>query len=135
AGGDKRGMQSAALFIVRKEGGYEGGNDRYVDIRVDEHPSPIEELERILKIYDMTLLSREDLSNLYPIGGPIAKRIQGVLHDLGFLKEVSFSDDWTSEAEAALQEWTNTENFENKWVDGKIWKSVLDYLFEQWERR
>ncbi|MFW9933079.1 MAG: DUF1028 domain-containing protein [Candidatus Thorarchaeota archaeon] len=135
AGGDKRGMQSAALFIVRKEGGYEGGNDRYVDIRVDEHPSPIEELERILKIYDMTLLSREDLSNLYNIGGPIAKRIQGVLHDLGFLKEVSFSDDWTSEAEAALQEWTNTENFENKWVDGKIWKSVLDYLFEQWERR
>ncbi|MFW9920696.1 MAG: putative peptidoglycan binding domain-containing protein [Candidatus Thorarchaeota archaeon] len=39
------------------------------------------------------------------------------------------------QAEAALQEWTNTENFENKWVDGKIWKSVLDYLFEQWERR
>ncbi len=135
AGGDRRGMQSAALFVVRTEGGYEGGNDRYVDVRVDEHPRPIEELERIFKIYDMTLLSREDVSNLYPIGGPIATRIQGVLYDLGFLKEVSFDQDWTQEAEAALQEWTNTNNFENKYVEGKIWKSVLDYLFEQWQNR
>lgn len=135
AGGDRRGMQSAALFVVRKEGGYEGGNDRYVDVRVDEHPSPIEELERIFKIYDMTLLSREDLLNLYPIGGPIAKRIQGVLYDLGFLDMVSFTEDWTPEAEGALQEWTNTNNFENKYVQGKIWKSVLDHLFEQWQKR
>ncbi len=135
AGGDRRGMQSAALFVVRKEGGYEGGNDRYVDVRVDEHPRPIEELERIFKIYDMTLLSREDPSNLYPIGGPIATRMQGVLYDLGFLKEVSFDQEWPSEAEAALQEWTNTNNFENKYVEGKIWKSVLDHLFEQWQNR
>ncbi len=135
AGGDKRGMQSAALFVVRKEGGYEGGNDRYVDVRVDDHPSPIEELERIFNIYDMTLLSREDPTYLYPISGPIANRIQGILHDLGFLKEVSLNNDWTSEAEDALQEWTNTNNFENKYVSGKIWKSVLDYLFEQWEHR
>lgn len=135
AGGDRRGMQSAAILVVRKEGGYEGGNDRYVDVRVDEHVSPIEELERVFAVYDMTLLSREDPSNLYPIGGPIATRIQGVLADLGYLKDVFLTDDWTPEAQAALQEWTNTENFENKYVEGKIWKSVADYLFEQWENR
>ena len=135
AGGDKRGMQSAAILVVRKEGGYEGGNDRYVDVSVDEHVSPIEELERVFAIYDMTLLSREDPSHLYTIEGPIANRMQGVLVDLGYLKEVSGTDEWTQEAQAALQEWTNTENFENKWVDGKIWKSVMDYLFKQWENR
>ncbi len=135
AGGDKRGMQSAAILVVRKEGGYEGGNDRYVDVRIDEHVSPIEELERVFAIYDMTLLSREDPSHLYPIVGSIAIRMQGVLVDLGYLKEVSVTDDWTQEAQAALQEWTNTENFENKWVDGKIWKSVMDYLFKQWDER
>jgi uncharacterized Ntn-hydrolase superfamily protein len=133
AGDDKRGMQSAAILVVRKEGGYEGGNDRLVDVRVDEHASPIEELERVFSVYDMTLLSREDPSNLFPIDGPVAQRMQSILHDFGYLKEVSLDDYWTPEASVALQEWTNTENFENKWVEGKIWKSVLDYLFKQWE--
>jgi len=48
AGGDKRGRQSAALLVVRKGGGYAGLNDRYIDIRVDDHPKPIQELKRLL---------------------------------------------------------------------------------------
>ena len=51
AGGDKRGKQSAALLIVRKDGGYAGWNDRYVDIRVEDNEKPIEELERLLKLH------------------------------------------------------------------------------------
>ncbi len=47
AGGDKRGMQSAALLVVREGWGYGGLNDRFRDIRVDEHEQPIEELERV----------------------------------------------------------------------------------------
>ncbi len=133
AGGDRRGMQSAAILVVRKGGGYEGGNDRYVDVRVDEHPAPIAELERIFKIYDMTLLSREAPSNLMPISGPIARKIRSALAALGYLKEGSAKDDWDSSAQTALQEWTNTNNFENKYVEGKIWKSVLDFMAEQWE--
>jgi uncharacterized Ntn-hydrolase superfamily protein len=137
AGGDKRGMQSAALFVVRKAGGYEGGNDRYVDIRVDEHPSPIEELERIFKIYDMILLSREDPSNLIEISGTVANKLQVMLRDLGFLDTKQVRDTWHTSAHDALQDWTNTENFENKadvYEENKIWKSVLDYLTEQWEQ-
>ena len=48
AGGDKRGRQSAALVVVRRFGGYASANDRYIDIRVEDHPKPIEELARLL---------------------------------------------------------------------------------------
>ncbi len=50
-GGDKRGQQSAALLVVRKNGGYGGFNDRYIDIRVDDAEKPIEELNRLLDIH------------------------------------------------------------------------------------
>jgi uncharacterized Ntn-hydrolase superfamily protein len=49
-GGDTRGQQSAALLVVREGGGYGGFNDRYIDLRVDDHEKPIEELHRLLKI-------------------------------------------------------------------------------------
>jgi uncharacterized Ntn-hydrolase superfamily protein len=48
AGGDKRGKQSAAIYIVRERGAPGGLGDRYIDLRVDDHASPVEELGRIL---------------------------------------------------------------------------------------
>ena len=51
AGGDKRGMQSAALLIVREGWGYGGTNDRFRDLRVDDHAEPIKELKRIYAIH------------------------------------------------------------------------------------
>jgi uncharacterized Ntn-hydrolase superfamily protein len=51
AGGDRRGMQSAALLIVREGWGYAGLNDRYRDLRVDDHPEPIAELQRIYELH------------------------------------------------------------------------------------
>ena len=51
AGGDKRGRQSAALLVVREGWGYGGLTDRFRDLRVDDHPSPIKELERIYFIH------------------------------------------------------------------------------------
>ncbi|MFW9891461.1 MAG: DUF1028 domain-containing protein [Candidatus Thorarchaeota archaeon] len=127
AGGDRRGMQSAAIFVVREEGGYEGGNDRYVDVRVDEHPSPIEELERIFKIYDMTMLSREDPNTLLKVEGTVSKLIQKALVTLGYLDTVS--DEFSEKVKDSLTEWTNTNNFENKARDdGTIWPSVLEYM-------
>ncbi len=50
AGGDSRGKQSAALLVVREKGGYAGFDDRYVDLRVDDHPEPVKELRRLLTI-------------------------------------------------------------------------------------
>ncbi len=51
AGGDKRGRQSAALYIVKEKAGYAGFNDRMLDLRVDDHADPIQELKRILKVH------------------------------------------------------------------------------------
>jgi uncharacterized Ntn-hydrolase superfamily protein len=51
AGGDKRGKQSAALYVVRKQGGFLQGNDRYIDLRVDDHSEPVAELTRLLDIH------------------------------------------------------------------------------------
>ncbi|MFH1689632.1 MAG: DUF1028 domain-containing protein [Candidatus Eisenbacteria bacterium] len=51
AGGDSRGMQSAAILIVREGGGYGGYNDVYCDLRVDDHEDPIAELRRIFDMW------------------------------------------------------------------------------------
>ena len=51
AGGDKRGRQAAGLLIVKPEGGYGGGDDRYADLRVEDHPEPILELERVYRVW------------------------------------------------------------------------------------
>ena len=50
AGGDKRGQQSAAILIVRKGAGYAGFDDKLIDLRVDDHATPIAELKRILDL-------------------------------------------------------------------------------------
>jgi uncharacterized Ntn-hydrolase superfamily protein len=54
AGGDKRGKQSAALLVVRKEGGFLGKSDRMTDLRVDDHPDPIPELNRLYGLWERT---------------------------------------------------------------------------------
>lgn len=51
AGGDKRGRQSAALLVVREKGGYGAKNDRYIDLRVEDHTEPIQELSRLLEMH------------------------------------------------------------------------------------
>jgi len=60
AGGDRRGKQSAALLVVRERGGYEGRNDRYIDLRVDDHPDAPAELARLFTVWDTTMLIRTD---------------------------------------------------------------------------
>lgn len=130
-GGDRRGMQSAALYVVRKGGGYRGGNDRWVDLRVDEHPSPIEELRRIFQIYDMTMLSREDPASLLVIEGDVAKGLQ---HDLGVLGYYTgrFTGNWDAVSQAAFSRFLGEHNFENKARDdGKVWPSIVNYLRER----
>jgi len=60
AGGDRRGRQSSALLVVRDRGGYEGRNDRYIDLRVDDHPDAPAELGRLFGVWDDTMLVRTD---------------------------------------------------------------------------
>jgi uncharacterized Ntn-hydrolase superfamily protein len=130
AGGDRRGQQSAALLIVREKGGYEGWTDRYVDLRVDEHPTPIEELKRVFKIYDMTMLSREDPKYLVTIDRDITLQLQRDLKKLGMYSD-SINGVFDDSTKKALSNFIGINNFENKMRDdGRIWKSVLGFLEE-----
>jgi hypothetical protein len=58
-GGDARGRQSAAVLVVRKNAGYLGLTDRYIDLHVEDHPTPIRELKRLLDIRHAQLAAAE----------------------------------------------------------------------------
>jgi uncharacterized Ntn-hydrolase superfamily protein len=127
-GGDRRGLQSAALLIVRKEGGYDRGSDRWVDLRVDDHPSPIEELRRIFGLYDLTLLAREDPATLVRLEGETLGQLQRDLNVLGYLIGPA-SPSWDARVQRSFEKFLGENNFENKSrSDGTAWPSVLGYL-------
>ena len=129
-GGDRRGMQSAALLAVRSGAGY-GGSDRWVDVRVDDHPSPIEELVRIFRLYDLTMLSREDPTTLLRIEGSVASALQHDLSVLGYYTG-RLTGAWDATSQAAFSRFIGEHNFENKQrEDGTVWPSVLAYLKER----
>lgn len=77
-GGDRRGMQSAALLVVRKNGGYLGANDRFIDIRVYDAVDPIAELERLLALHKLHFFPSEtaDLIKLTP---EIVRQLEPIL--------------------------------------------------------
>ncbi|MCI4348866.1 MAG: DUF1028 domain-containing protein [Thermoplasmata archaeon] len=130
-GGDRRGMQSAALLVVREGKGYDGGSDRWIDIRVDDHPSPIEELKRLFRLYDLTLLEREDPATLVSPSPEVARVVQHHLQLLGFYSG-RLSATWDAATAAAFTKFLNENNFEGKArTDGKFWPSVLNHLQER----
>jgi uncharacterized Ntn-hydrolase superfamily protein len=125
AGGDKRGQQSAALLVVREGGGYARFNDRWIDIRVDDHPSPIEELIRIFNVYDVTLLTREDASDVVLLKPDVVRGIQAGLATFG-LYHGPTSGKFDAKTKAAFEAWADVNNYENKLrTDGKIWGSLF----------
>jgi len=63
AGGDSRGKQSASMLVVRKGGGRNYNNDRYIYINVDDNPQPIPELRRLLDM-NLGLLYQEKVGKL-----------------------------------------------------------------------
>ncbi|MFZ0831442.1 MAG: DUF1028 domain-containing protein [Thermoplasmata archaeon] len=127
-GGDRRGMQSAALLVWKERGGYRGGLDRWIDVRVDDHATPIEELDRIFRIYDMTLLSREDPASLRPLDAETVRSVQRSLGVLGYLLGPK-TGMWDAATARAFEKFVAEHNFENKVrTDGTIWPSIVRYL-------
>src|SRR4051794_20597545 len=82
AGGDKRGRQSAALFVVTPDGGYGGGSDVLVDLRVDDHATPIPELTRLLDLHDI-FFGKPDPADALPLEGELAVEVRDRLGRLG----------------------------------------------------
>ena len=112
AGGDSRGEQSAAMYVVKPEGGYDGGNDRWIDVRVDDHERPIDELERVFKLYDVTLLERELPAETSELTGETAVAVQETLAELDIYEQEP-SEPFDSDARDALESFRGLNNFEN----------------------
>ena len=131
AGGDRRGQQSAALLVVRKRGGYGGFNDRWIDVRVDDHPAPIEELIRVFNLYDVTLLNREDPRDVVELTPARLREVQAGLARLGFHKGPA-TGKWDRRTRAAFEAWAGMNNFETKVrKDDRIWGSVYRVFASQ----
>lgn len=77
-GGDKRGMESAALLVVRKNAGYLGLNDRYIDIRVYDDTNPIRELERLYRLHQLYFFTSRP-ADLVPLTPALVKRLEPIL--------------------------------------------------------
>ncbi|MET7969505.1 DUF1028 domain-containing protein [Micromonospora sp. NPDC005305] len=120
AGGDRRGRQSAALFVVRRHGGYAGTGDELVDLRVDDHHDPVAELGRLLDIHTL-LFGTPDPATLLDLTGPVADEVAALLvaagHPVG-----------PAGVEEALDAWAGVENLEERIVPGRIDPVVLDHL-------
>jgi uncharacterized Ntn-hydrolase superfamily protein len=124
AGGDSRGQQSAALLVVKDNGGYAGFNDRYIDLRVDDHPEPIKELIRIYHLQQMFFAPTKP-ENIVPIEGQVKEELTLNLDRLGYLsKELDLLQ--------ALKNYIHTENFENReQATGFIDFDILTYMKKQ----
>jgi uncharacterized Ntn-hydrolase superfamily protein len=130
AGGDRRGQQSAALLVVRAGGSYGGYTDRYIDLRVDDHPRPIEELARLLKLHRV-YFEKPCPEDYLPLEGALLAEVQTILAGLGYYHGVAGTpyDEATAKA---LFAYAGVENLEERlregpWVD----RIVLEFLRRQ----
>jgi uncharacterized Ntn-hydrolase superfamily protein len=115
AGGDRRGQQSAALLVVRRGGGYAGLSDVLVDLRVDDHERPVEELQRLYALHDR-LFGETPREEWLPLEGELRDEVGGRLARLGY---------------ATLADWAGVENLEERVDDGDaIDPVVLEALRE-----
>lgn len=122
AGGDKRGRQSAALLLVRAGGGYEGRNDRYIDLRVDDHADPINELVRIFGVWDESMLVRNDplLESTPDLVTDLQRRLAALGRYDG--DPTGVYDDTTR---AALGDWAGEYNLEGRIRDDDLISQLL----------
>lgn len=123
AGGDSRGQESAALLVVRESGGYGGFNDRFIDLRVDDHPRPIEELARLLDLHKLYLF-KTDPAEVVPIDEAIARELQGVLLRAGDYQG-AITGVYDEATRNAFNAFSMRENLEDRWVEGPQIDSVV----------
>ncbi len=127
AGGDSRGQQAAALLVVREHGGYAGFNDRFVDLRVDDHVKPIDELQRILQLHKLYLFPT-DPQDILTIDAALAREIQEMLTTTGDYQGTinGTYDDVTREA---FRKFSARENLEERWLeDNRVDHVVLEFM-------
>ena len=136
AGGDRRGQQSAALLVVHEKGGYAGFNDRYVDLRVDDHRRPIARLRELLDLHHL-YFKRPDPESLIPIDKKLARELQRIARQSGHYTG-RLSGDYDEATRKAVEKLVSVENLEERWppleasggwqLDERIDPVVLEFL-------
>jgi uncharacterized Ntn-hydrolase superfamily protein len=128
AGGDKRGRQSAAIYVAKPKAGYGGYLDRWLDYRVDDHDDPVPRLGELLEMHDL-YFGKSPEAERVELKGEILQQITDVLTRAGYLRH-------GKEFQAAFSEFIGNENFEERvdpeahWIDGP----VLKYLLKKFAR-
>ena len=128
AGGDKRGRQSAAIYVVKPKGGYGGFIDRWIDYRVDDHEDPVPRLGELLEMHELYFGKSPETERLL-IKGRILEHLTTILKQEGYLKRnVKFID--------AFNQFIGNENFEERADPNAAWidRPVLKYLVEKFEK-
>jgi uncharacterized Ntn-hydrolase superfamily protein len=126
AGGDRRGRQSAALLVARTGGGYGGRDDRYIDLRVDDHAEPIAELRRILGLHRL-YLTKSTPEELVPVNHDIARELQGILRRTGHYQGEA-TGAYDEATRQALWDLYGIENLEERWHEELIDVVALEFL-------
>jgi len=138
-GGDKRGMQSAALLVVRKNGGYLGANDRLVDIRVYDAAQPIDELDRLLQLHILHFFPSKD-ADLLPLDAALVAKLEPIL----LAEPMGQTEKWLAATQGratpvfleALRNFMYWENYDVRVrMDGRIDRVALDDILAKRARR
>jgi uncharacterized Ntn-hydrolase superfamily protein len=134
AGGDRRGRQSAAVLVVRPEGGYGGYNDRYLDLRVDDDPEPIERLKALVDLHHL-FFKPPAPGEMIAIEGGLAREVQQILQWAGYY-DGTITGEYDALTRKALSNLIGNENFEERFDEekGLISRQVMDVLREKFAR-
>lgn len=125
AGGDRRGKESAAMLVVRKGAGYGGVGDKWIDLRVDDHPEPIQELKRLLSVHNLYFGLTEKTHRL---DAALTREVQGILKATGFY-EGPVNGVYDEPTRKALEDFQSWENLEMRFLkDDQIDDVVLRYM-------
>lgn len=129
AGGDRRGRQSAAVLVVKPGGGYGGDTDRYLDLRVDDDPDPVNRLVGLLELHRLYFGSTAPEKHL-PIDATLARELQAMLARHGYYRG-PVNGQWDEASIAAFWQFVGTENLEERWSPDdphRLDPVVLDFI-------
>ena len=125
AGGDSRGKQSAAVYVQQESAGYGGYNDVKVDLRVDDHPEPIDELQRLYKLHQLFNAPSE---NFLSLEGDVFEEVKRKLVELRVLDHKEYPS-YEGPVKDALKTFALSENFDDRWTeDNQIDEQVYEFL-------
>jgi uncharacterized Ntn-hydrolase superfamily protein len=126
AGGDRRGRQSAAVLVVREGGGYGGGIDTVVDLRVEDHAAPVTELERLWDLHRLYFPRPEDM-DFVSVDEELGAEMRRLLRARDYrVEETGGYDEGLRDA---LFEYIGTENLEERWnEDPTVERGILEHL-------